>query len=182
MKTVILKWNPGFSSYEMARYLRDLYYLDSLGEFDYNWSVWDYEQIHEGDKFYWVKLGYGAKGIVGYGKITSEPYQDKDWSGQNRKTFYVDFMPEILINPDALPILDAKALGEAIPDFEWTKGRSGVVLSDEQAAKLDALWKEFVDNNMGLFQERANNKNCMNDKFYYRTSPSQSFSYSDDAD
>ncbi len=45
MSVVILKWNPDFSSYTMARFLNDLEKCalvnnDNTGM---NWSVWDYE-------------------------------------------------------------------------------------------------------------------------------------------
>ena len=166
MATVIFKWNPGFSSYEMMRYLEDLCNAAENNEFYYNWSVWDFDKIKKGDRFYWVKLGYGAKGIVGCGEITSGPYKDDDWSGKNRPTYYVDFMPQILINPDALPILDMRTLEAEIPDFEWGKGHSGLILTDEQAKHLDEIWKTFVEKNMDLFNERANNDHAMNDKFF----------------
>ena len=148
MKTVIFKWNPAFSSYSMMHYLYDLHHLLEYDEFDYNWSVWDYARIHEGDRFYWVKVGmYGQTGIVGSGSIISEPYLDEDWSGKGRETFYVDFRPDVLINPDALPILTCQELEKYIPDFEWTKGHSGLVLNEEQTSCLDALWREFIQRN-----------------------------------
>ena len=119
MKTVIFKWNPAFSSYSMMHYLNDLNYLREYGLFDYNWSVWDWQQIHEGDRFYMVKVGrYGQTGIVASGEITSDPYKDEDWSGKGRETYYVDFEPDVLLNPDALPILTCRELAAAIPDFE----------------------------------------------------------------
>ncbi len=65
MKTVILKWNPAFSSYSMMHYLEDMYRLREEDNFDYNWSVWDWREIHEGDRFFMVKVGmYGQTGIV----------------------------------------------------------------------------------------------------------------------
>ena len=91
MKTVILKWNPAVSSYSMLHYLSDIRMLNVSGLSDFNWSVWDYEQIHEGDKYYWLKVGQcGQVGIVGAGTITSEPYTGEDWSGKGIKTYYVE--------------------------------------------------------------------------------------------
>jgi len=166
MNTVIFKWNPGFSSYNMHRYLDDLARIVYEDVYEMNWSVWDFDKIKKGDRFHMMKLGYGAKGLVACGTITSDPYEDEDWSGQGRPTRYVDFEPDILINPDALPILDIKTLEAEIPDFEWGRGHSGLVLTEAQAEKLDALWKSFVDTNRDLFEERAANKNSYNDRFY----------------
>ena len=156
MKTVILKWNPAFSSYSMLRYLYDMRELNLHNRFDYNWSVWDYDQIHKGDRFYWLKVGqYGQIGIVGMGTVTSAPYTGEDWSGKGRETYYVNFFPELLLNPDALPILTADELTAAIPDFEWTGGHSGLVLTDAQAARLDALWADFLARNADPFDRAA---------------------------
>jgi hypothetical protein len=88
MSVVILKWNPGFSSYTMARFLNDLEKcaLANNDNTDMNWSVWDYEQVHEDDIFYLLKVGYGQTGIVARETLVSEPYQGEDWSWRNRPT------------------------------------------------------------------------------------------------
>ena len=160
MKTVILKWNPAFSSYNMHHYLSDLIDMVTGYTPDYNWSVWDHDLIHEGDRFFWVKVGmYGQTGIVSSGTITSEPYRDEDWSGKGRETYYVDFIPDVVINPDTLPILSCAELEKAIPDFEWSKGHSGLVLNDDQAQKLEQLWSAFLKKNEPAFGEtRCNDR------------------------
>lgn len=166
MKTVILKWNPAFSSYSMLHYLNDLYMLREDGISDYNWSVWNWNKIHEGDRFFWLKVGmYGQTGIVASGTITSEPYKDKDWSGKGRETYYVDFLPNVLLNPDVLPILTCAELEKTIPDFEWAKGHSGLVLSDEQAQKLEDAWTAFLAKNDAILLD-ALNKNNQEDLIY----------------
>ena len=153
MNTVILKWNPAFSSYEMWRYLLDLRGAIKTGTCEFNWSVWDFDKIHAGDRFYWVKLGYGQTGIVSSGLITSEPYRDVDWSGKGRETYYVDFVPDVMLNPDTLPILTSHELSDAIPDFDWFKGHSGMVLSEDQALRLENVWQSFLEKNNGLLEK-----------------------------
>ncbi len=112
---------------------------------DFNWSIWDHDKVKKGDSFYLVKVGlYGQIGIVAKGTVTSDPYEGEDWSGKGRQTFYVDFMPDYLINPDVLPILDAATLSAKIPDFEWNGGHSGLVLTQQQAEALDCLWEEYL--------------------------------------
>ncbi|MBP5364577.1 MAG: hypothetical protein J6Y82_01465 [Bacteroidales bacterium] len=153
MNTVILKWNPAFSSYTIGHYLSDLYKVINFKEFDYNWSVWDHDKIHTGDRVFWVKLGFGQVGIVASGSITSEPYQDEDWSGHGRETYYVDFKPDVMINPDTLPILTSQDLTARIPDFDWYRGHSGLVLNEHQAATLESVWHEFLTRNQGYWQK-----------------------------
>lgn len=168
MKTVILKWNPAFSSYSMLHYLNDLNYLKDENVSDYDWSVWDHDQIHEGDRFFWVKVGlYGQTGIVASGKIISEPFKGEDWSGKGRETYYVNFLPDVLLNPDALPILSCDELAKAIPDFDWAKGHSGLVLNDDQAQKLEQLWADFLAKNKPAFTE-ALNKRFQEDLIYIK--------------
>lgn len=157
-KSVILKWNPSFSSYQMSSYIQ---LIQGFVKKDYyecgdymNWSVWDYDKINVGDRVYWVKVGYGQIGIVGSGVVTSEPYRSEDWSGKGRITYYVDFIPDVLLNPDTVPILTCETLQRAIPNFDWSKGHSGLVLNDEQAQKLAALWKDFLQRNDDLFKEK----------------------------
>lgn len=167
MKTVIFKWNPSFSSYSMFHFLRNIVELNFDEMEDYNWSVWDFDQIHEGDRYYWMKLGPGQVGLVGAGTITSEPYESEDWSGKGRRTFYVDFEPEIMINPDAMPILNAQILNARIPDFEWDHGHSGLVLTESQAEELDKLWKAYIEEHEAELEKKSERTQMENDLVYW---------------
>lgn len=156
MNTVILKWNPTISSYSMRHYLSDLSVLIKGGDTDFNWSVWEHDKICAGDRYYMVKLGYGQTGIVSCGTITSNPYIDEDWSEQGREVYYVDFEPEVMINPDTLPILTSRELTNEIPYFDWNKGHSGVVLTVQQASALDVLWQAFIEQNKDAWTKAEN--------------------------
>jgi hypothetical protein len=158
MSTVIFKWNPAFSSSPMIGYLENLYNICHDQPVDFNWSVWDHDKIHAGDRYYWVKLGYGQVGIVSAGTITSDPYQGEDWSGKGRETYYVDYEPDVMINPDTLPILTSQELTREIPDFDWYKGHSGIVLNEQQAANLEILWHNFIKRNEGFWQKAIDSR------------------------
>ena len=58
MAPVILKWNPNISSYSMFNYLYDIVNLNFGEEVENNWSVWDYDKIDVGDRYFMVKLTY----------------------------------------------------------------------------------------------------------------------------
>lgn len=155
-KTVVLMWNPSISSYTMERFeddLRDM--TDGWAPEDFNWSVWDYENAKEGDRFFMVKVGPGTNGVVMSGVFTSEPYQDEDWSGKGRTTFYMDMQINEMIHPDRCPILTSDKLAAEIPDFTWTGGHSGQILSEEQADKLNMLWNDYLEENSDIFLPRA---------------------------
>lgn len=157
MSTVVFKWNPSFSSFTMLDYLYSLYQINQNGESDFNWSVWDYDKIKEGDRYFWLKLGYGSVGIVSSGIITSDPYQGRDWSGKGRTTYYVDFVPDIMINPDTLPILSSTELTQTIPSFDWNKGHSGLVLEHSCAAQTEELWQTFLRRYDAYFKKAKEN-------------------------
>lgn len=157
MKTFLLYWNPYFSSYKVDRFLKDFNFGDGkdvLAELDkwdrspdnFNWSVVEHEKAHKGDRFIFVKVGYSKPtGIIGIGTFTSEPYADADWSGQGRKTFYMDMDWESIVNPLSDKVLPASQLTEAIPEVTWTKGMAGVEVTPEIAAKIEVLWKKHLE-------------------------------------
>ena len=145
MRTVILKWNPSISSFSMLAFLHGIFRNNHADSFDMNWSVWDYEEIKEGDRVFFLKVGdYGQCGIVAAGFALSKPYRSEDWSGKGRTTYYIDLEFDTMLNPDAVPILTSEQLSKAIPDFDWTGGHSGVVLTEAQAVQLEQHWDDFL--------------------------------------
>lgn len=143
-RTVILMWNPAFSSVKLEDHNESICRM--LTEY-FNWSVWDYKNAKCGDRFYLVKVGReGRKGIVMSGVFDSQPYELDDWSGKGRQTFYMDMKPNVILNPDTAPMLTTEELQKAISTFDWTGGHSGRVLSEEQAKTLEELWSNFLKN------------------------------------
>lgn len=141
MNTIILFWNPAISSYKLTDFQREL-----IGGEDawMNWSVWEHEKAHEGDRLFMVRCGEGNTGICMSGYFTSDPYQDEDWSGRGRVTFYMDLEPDVMIDSESLPILTTAALDKAIPEFDWFGGHSGRLLDPKLAEKLERLWSDFL--------------------------------------
>lgn len=153
--TFILMWNPAISNYKIEEFeeqLRDM----SEGFYDeFSWAVWDHEQARDGDRFYMVKVGPGTNGIVMSGTFTSEPYQGEDWSGKGRTVFYMEMEIEEMIHPDRCPLLTSERLSMEIPDFTWTEGHSGRILTEEQAERLAILWNHYLKENAFIFEPRA---------------------------
>lgn len=149
MATYILFWNPAISSYTMERFLDDYENHDGVG----NWSFYEHEDVKYGDIFYMVRCGEGNAGIVMRGLITSECYEDEDWSPKKRKKiYYADIENGVTINPETASVmLSPDALTEKIPDFNWFGGHSGRKLSEEDAMTLDQIWLDYIDSNPQLF-------------------------------
>ena len=147
MNTIILFWNPDISSYTIERLREDLSNYAHVG----NWSVWEHDKAHKGDRFFMVRCGKGKTGICMSGRFRSEPYQDEDWSGEGREVYYMDLMADTVIDPDLLPILSTEVLSKIIPSFDWSGGHSGRALPVEHAEKLEKLWEEFLEENEDIF-------------------------------
>ena len=157
MKTFLLYWNPHFSSYTPERFLNDFKFPDGkdiLTDEDnwdrspsfFNWSVLEHEKAHKGDRFIFVRVGFEKPtGMVGVGTFTSEPYVDRDWSGQGREVFYLDMRWESVVNPTSDKILKTETLIEAIPEVVWSRGKSGVEVAPEIASKIEALWQNHIE-------------------------------------
>ena len=142
--TYILMWNPDISSVSLEAHNESI--PDMLTGY-FNWSVWEHERAGIGDHFFLVRCGEGNTGIVMSGVFDSKPYQAEDWSGKGRTTYYVDMVPNIIINPDAAPMISTEDLQKAIPSFDWTGGHSGRLLTEEQASALEELWAKYLDEN-----------------------------------
>ena len=162
MKTFLLYWNPHFSSYTPERFLNDFDFTegkDVLTDEDcwdrspsfFNWSVIEHEKAHEGDRFIFIRVGYEKPtGMVGVGTFTSEPYIDNDWSGQGRKVYYMDMDWESVVDPTSDKILKTEILTQAIPEIDWTRGKSGVEVAPEIAERIEALWQKYLVNLLRL--------------------------------
>lgn len=144
-KTFIMRWNTDISNYKLCEFEEA---MDDFADdfFYYEWSIWDYQKVHWGDKFYMIRTGKGKHGVVMRGTIIGLPYPDEDWSGKGRRVYYVRMRLSHMIHPEkALLVLTTDDLGKAIPEFNWEEGHSGVILDDAMAKQLDDLWHDYVE-------------------------------------
>ena len=144
-KTFIMRWNTDISNYKLCEFEEA---MDDFADdfFYYEWSIWDYQKVHWGDKFYMIRTGKGKHGVVMRGTIIGMPYPDEDWSGKGRRVYYVRMRLSHMIHPEkALLLLTTDDLGKAIPEFNWEEGHSGVILGDAMAKQLDGLWHNYVE-------------------------------------
>ena len=150
MSVVILRWNPEISSYRMESFKKAVEEARNTQNYMLNWSVWEHEKVHCGDRFFMLRVGKGKTGVVMSGKIVSEPYYDEDWSGKGRMTYYVNIQPDFLIDTERGPHLSIHNLERAFPRYVWKEGHSGMVLSDSLGIKLEWLWVEFLYNTFSV--------------------------------
>lgn len=140
-RTYLMRWNPAISSFKEEDYkgcLEDMVH----GMFRMNWSIRDWEEARRGDMFYMLRSGDDKAGIVFCGQFISDPYPGEDWAGSNKRRMYVDMICIAPEEPDEKPALSLERLSAAIPDYDWAKGHSGVLLPSDIAEKLVQLWNE----------------------------------------
>ena len=142
-QTFVMRWNPEISSHKVADFEHAMEDFYEEG-FYYDWSIFDYEKVHVGDRFFMLNVGNGNTGIVMSGIIVSLPYKDEDWSGKVRDVRYVRMIPDCMVHPDKSKMVTIQMLEETLPGVNWNEGHSGVLLSDEQACKFDNLWQSFM--------------------------------------
>lgn len=142
--TYILMWNPDISSVSLEDHNATIPVM--LTEY-FNWSIWEHERAGIGDHFFLVRCGEGNTGVVMSGVFDSIPYQDEDWSGHGRETYYIDMIPNLILNPETAPMITTEQLQKAIPSFDWTGGHSGRLLSLDEAKTLESLWANYIGKN-----------------------------------
>lgn len=140
-KTFIMRWNTDISNYKLPEFEDAMYEFEDE-RFYYDWSIWDHQKVHVGDRFYMIRTGKGNHGIVMRGTITGVPYPDEDWSGHGRRVYYVRMKLTHMIHPDLSPyMLSTGELAKYLPNFNWENGHSGELLDDGTAQLLEEIWQ-----------------------------------------
>lgn len=140
-KTYLLRWNPSISSFTDEDYEESVANMDN-GMFRMIWSIREWEEARRGDLFYMMRTGDDKAGIVFNGQFISDPYPGEDWGGSTKRRMYVDMVCTKPVESGMKPYVSLEKLQKEIPSFEWAKGHSGELLSDDVVAKLDELCGE----------------------------------------
>ncbi len=154
--TFILRWNPAISSYTMERLDNDMSeWAEGYWSEDFDWSVWEWQKAHEGDRFFMVRVGEGNTGVFAAGRFTSEPYKSNDWSDKGREVYYMQMEFEAVFHPERSEIITTEELENELPHHDWRKGPSGQLLDKENAVRLELMWRDFVGRNKSMLLPRA---------------------------
>ena len=140
-KAYLMRWNPAISSFTEKDYEECVENIVH-GMFRMNWSIREWEEARRGDFFYMLRVGDDKAGIVFSGQFISDPYPGDDWAGSTKRRMYADMICSNPVEPGIKPSLSLERLQREIPAFDWAKGHSGVLLSEDVSMNLDKLWKE----------------------------------------
>lgn len=140
MSTYIMRWNPAISSSKIDEFraAREKWPDGFCGD----WSIYEWENAHAGDKYIMVRVGDEPCGVVYHGEFLSEPYTGDDWAGSSRKRHYVDISIQHPCDPDQ-PCITIEQLERLIPEINWRHGHSGELMSEEVERKFwGDVWPE----------------------------------------
>lgn len=142
MPAYLLAWNPkrwpwGTLAQEMASVRKE-------GKAQNTWSCGNNKKITVGSRFFLIRLGQEPKGIVGTGRITSQPYLAKHWeldrAKRGEKALFVDIEFDILSEK---PLVGWATLQR--PPFNavrWATQMSGIRIPDPTSEALKALLRQ----------------------------------------
>lgn len=137
----LMRWNPSISSFTEKDYENCVANLEH-GMFRMNWSIYEWEEARRGDFFYMMRVGDDKAGIVFSGQFISDPYPGDDWAGSTKRRMYVDMVCVNPAEPEAIPCISLEKLQKAIPAVDWSKGHSGVLLSEDVVTEMEELWED----------------------------------------
>ena len=140
-KRYLMRWNPTISSFKEKNF-EACVENQVHGMFRMNWSIYEWQEARRGDLFYMMRTGDDKSGIAFNGLFISDPYPADDWAGSNKRRMYVDMVCTNSMEPEGAPLLSLEELQAAIPDYDWSKGHSGELLSEEITTPLDEMWGE----------------------------------------
>ena len=140
----LMRWNPSISSFKEKDYKECVGNMVH-GMFRLDWSIYEWEEARRGDYFYMLRTGDYKAGIVFSGQFITDPYPADDWAGSTKRRMYVDLICIDPIDPRERPRISLEELKKEIPGFDWSKGHSGALLSEDVVKKLDELDDEEDD-------------------------------------
>lgn len=143
MNTYLFVWNPKRWTWDTLE--EDIEEVNETGNCPESWSCGVNKSISKGDRSFLIRVGAEPKGIMGAGFVTSKPFIDRHWSGEDREAFYVDINFETLLNPEKEPILTLDLLKTGrLAAQNWTPQASGISIRPELVDELEALWFNFL--------------------------------------
>lgn len=163
-KAYLLRWNPNISIYTRDRFEEDMknFVAYGTGPEDMNWNIYDYKDVQAGDLFFMAQVGCEVNGIVWGGYITDVPYKMYDDNGIQMGAYWVDVEYLFMQRIEKKHLLTSDRLSKIAPEIDWTKGHSGILLSEDAAEKLAlAIGNELLhadeDENLVFhyFEERS---------------------------
>jgi hypothetical protein len=93
------------------------------------WTCGNTKRIQKGDRFLFIRLGSEPRGIIGGGRILSDPRLVDHWDDSRRARGVAALGADILFDHlSVLPVVPMDELKSEYPDVWWTPQSSGMLL------------------------------------------------------
>jgi len=147
MSTYLLTWNPNNWAWDdLDEAIRALKSGDTS---PMRWSCGNTRTIPVGAKVFLLRQSVEPKGIVASGWVTrptyEDPHYDKSRALAGDKANYIEFSPDVLINPDITLPLDPRTFTTpALKTVNWSPLASGISINSEAADELSKRWEDHT--------------------------------------
>jgi 5-methylcytosine-specific restriction protein A len=147
MTTFLLTWNPARWTWPA---LKEIAQKISAGyPHEVRWSCGNNRKLPVGARVFLLRQGVEPKGVVGSGWVVRAPYASAHWdeerASKGGKAFYIDYVPDALIDPDIHTPLDLRKFNEGpLSNSIWRIQSSGITLEDAVAHELEVAWSRHL--------------------------------------
>lgn len=143
MNTFLLIWNPAARPWsDMDKDIAD---IQKNGMAYGAWSLEGNPQIQNGDRVFFLRGGSAPCGIMASGHTRSSCVQGDHPFEAGRTAWHVKIRFDAVLDAGARPILEIQELEEkGVDGTGWQGPADGVLIPPGSAAKLEAVWREFL--------------------------------------
>lgn len=139
------KWSQWTDPNHEPHIEKNIEELKNTGKVTLMWSCKSHKRIRPGDRAFLVKVGSSPRGIFGSGKVASESFLSKHWSGEDKDVPRVLIEFDVLLNPEKDPILTFDNFDKGnLAKQQWTPQSSGISIRHEALEELEEEWFEFI--------------------------------------
>lgn len=109
------------------------------------WSSGNRKDIHVGERVFLLRQGVDDLGLVGWGLVSEEPFEDDHWDPVRRRAgvranYIMVHWQEIVPKEDGVPRARLVELG--IPETLLNAQGSGVMIPEDISTRLEAAWRD----------------------------------------
>jgi 5-methylcytosine-specific restriction protein A len=104
------------------------------------WTCGNTKRIQKGDRFLFIRLGCEPRGIIGGGRIVSDPRMVNHWDKSRRAKGVAALGTDIVFDYlNVEPVVPMDELKSEYPNVWWTPQNSGMVLPESVAGEIFRL-------------------------------------------
>ncbi|MBN2892968.1 MAG: HNH endonuclease [Bacteroidales bacterium] len=154
----LFAWNP--DNWKWIDLEKNLEELKNTGKVTLKWSCISHNKVRPGDRAFLIRLGVNPKGLIGSGKVISEPFLSPHWGDKDKDVHRVLIEFDVLIDAEKEQILLLENLKNKLKNQNWTPQSSGISIKNEIIPELEKEWFNFLATtklSFNPFEEKTDN-------------------------